>query len=236
MDAQAQNANMDNTQGNPNFANMDNPNSQNMDNQPLTAGDQAPNQEPQNPFDTTEDEANLANIQAELDQTTSAIDSDFATFYAENMPEEVEEMFFEDRANFLLEVEKAKQSYLQEKLGPLQQQHQELSAKLQDNRNNSAIWEAQYKFSKAYPDADLDEILKFYKEDLSPKQKQKLESDGDLFKMYESIYKLLKGDDEGEQKPTKSKKIPKDTSRAQFGTAGNLDLDLSDSDLPINRR
>lgn len=190
-------------------------------------------QEQGNPFDTSAQEQELGALQAELDQSISAIDSNFAEYYAENMPEEVEELFFEDRVAFLLEVEKEKQRYVEEKIAPLKAKSDELSQTIEQNKASGAIWEAQSEFIKKYPQADLDEILRFYNEELSPKQKQSLESEGNLLKMYEKIYSYMQGGGEQESKP--QKKLPKQTN-SQFGTIGGLEIDLSNSDLPINRR
>lgn len=200
---------------------------------PQEAGQAAPNLAPTNPFDTTQQESELGALETELNESLSALDSDFANFYAENMPEDVEELFFEDRAGFLMEVEKAKVEYIQEKIEPMQQRKAELTQNIEQNKQGAAIWEAQAAFTKAYPDADLDSLLKFYNENLSPKQKQELESEGDLFKAYEKVYQYMNGgSDEG---GGKKRDLPKQTS-GQFGTTKGLDLDLRDSDLPINRR
>lgn len=201
---------------------------------PQDAGELAPNQQPVNPFDTSGQESELSQLQGELEQSTSAIDNNFAEYYAENMPDEVEELFFEDKVQFLLEVEKAKQSFIEEKIAPLQQRASELEQSIAQNKQGAAIWEAQTKFSKAYPDADLDSLLKFYNEELSPKQKQSLETEGDLFKAYEKVYHYMQGGSNEDERPSK-RNLPKQT-KSQFGSPRGLDLDLTDSDLPINRR
>lgn len=201
---------------------------------PQEAGQVAPNLAPTNPFDTTQQESELGTLENELNESLSALDSDFANYYAENMPEDVEELFFEDRAAFLMEVEKAKVEYIQEKIEPMQQRKQELTQNIEQNKQGAAIWQAQSKFLQAYPDADLDELLKFYNENLSPRQKQELESEGDLFKAYEKVYQYMHGgNNDGEG--SKKRNLPRQTS-GQFGTTKGLDLDLRDSDLPINRR
>lgn len=199
---------------------------------PQNAGEVAPNLEPTNPFDTSEQEGELSTLENELNESLSALDSDFAQYYAENMPEEVEEMFFEDRASFLIEVEKAKVEYIQEKIEPMQQRKQELTQSIESKKQGASIWEAQTKFQKAYPEADLDELLKFYNEELSPKQKQTLEGEADLFKVYEKVYQYMIG---GQEQGKTSKNLPKQTN-GQYGNLRGLDLDLRDSDLPINRR
>lgn len=200
---------------------------------PQAAGEAAPNLAPTNPFDTTHQESELSALENELNESLSALDSDFASFYAENMPDDVEELFFEDRAAFLMEVEKAKMQYIQEKITPMEQRKEELTQSIAQNKQGAAIWQAQAAFTKAYPDADLDSLLKFYNENLSPKQKQELEREGDLFKAYEKVYQYMNGgSDEGS---AKKRDLPKQTS-GQFGTTRGLDLDLRDSDLPINRR
>lgn len=198
---------------------------------PQEAGEQAPNLEPQNPFDTSKQEGELSTLENELNESLSALDSDFANYYAENMPEDVEELFFDDRVAFLMEVEKAKVEYIQEKIEPVQARKKELIDSIAQNKQGSAIWEAQSKFTKAYPQADLDSLLKFYNENLSPKQKQELENEGDLFKAYEKVYHYMQGG--GEEKGKRN--LPKQTN-SQFGNVKGLDLDLRDSDLPINRR
>lgn len=207
---------------------------QNQNQMPQDAG-QLALQEQGNPFDTSAQEQELGALQAELEQSVSAIDNDFAAYYAENMPEEVEELFFDDRVAFLLEVEKEKQRFVEEKIAPLKAKSDELAQNIEQNKTSAAIWEAQSEFIKKYPQADLDEILKFYNDDLSPKQKQALESEGDLLKMYEKIYAYMQGGGDEKQDSKPARKLPKQTN-AQFGTIGGLDLDLNDSDLPINRR
>lgn len=208
---------------------------QNQNQTPQDAG-QLALQEQGNPFDTSAQEQELGALQAELEQSVSAIDNDFAAYYAENMPEEVEELFFDDRVAFLLEVEKEKQRFVEEKIAPLKAKSDEIAQNIAEFKNAAAIWEAQSEFSKAHPEADLDEILKFYNDDLSPKQKQALESEGDLLKMYEKVYQYMTGGSQDEtQKKKPEKKLPKQTN-AQFGSIAGLDLDLNDSDLPINRR
>ena len=203
---------------------------------PQDAGQVAPNQELLNPFDTSNQENELSALEEELAQSTSAIDNDFATFYAENMPEDVEDLFFEDRVQFLLAIENAKQDFIQEKITPLQQKRDGLAQEIEKNKTGAMIWEAQTNFRQKYPEADLDELLQFYNENLSPKQKQQLEDMGDLAKAYEKVYLIMTGQDSQDSKQNKPKKdLPKQTT-GQFGNIEGLDLDLRDSDLPINRR
>lgn len=203
---------------------------------PQDAGQVAPNQDPINPFDTSKEESELSALEEELAQSTSAIDNDFAAFYAENMPEDIEDLFFEDRKQFLLAVESAKQDFIQEKIAPLQQKKEGLTQQIEKNKTGAMIWEAQTAFRQKYPEADLDELLQFYNENLSPKQKQQLEELGDLAKAYEKVYLIMTGQDSQDSKQNKPKReLPKQT-QGQFGNIEGLDLDLRDSDLPINRR
>lgn len=209
------------------------------------------NTEAKNPYDITQDMGLLQELQNELQQTLSSIDSDFASFYATNMPAQVEELFYEDRAKFLLEVEKAKQAYLEERMIPMQQKASELQQTINNKQNQSSIWEAQIAFTKKYPNVDLDEMLEFYNEELSPKQKKELEKLGDLGAMYEQIVVLMQGsnnpNDANSQNTQNSqaqanqvanqRNFPVDTSDAQFANRSQMDEDIArDSNLPINRR
>lgn len=203
---------------------------------PQDEGQAASGLEPTNPYDTSAQESELSALQEELNQSISALDSNFAEFYAENMSDDVEELFFEDRVAFLIEVEKAKQAFIEEKITPLQQKGQELEQNISNRKQGARIWQAQKDFLKAYPDADLDEMLRFYNEELTPKQKQALNSEEDLVKSYIKVYEYMNGGSEDEQSPKEKKRnFPKQTS-GQFGNVKGLDLDLRDSDLPINRR
>lgn len=211
--------------------------------------------QPKNPFDISQDMGLLEELQNELQQTLSSIDSQFASFYAQNMPANVEELFYEDRAKFLLEVEKAKQAYLEERMQPLQQRATNLQDTISNKQNQSTIWEAQIAFTKKNPNVDLDELLAFYNEELSPRQKKELEKLGDINAMYEQILVIMQGRDapgnnqeaniestpkrgrpkQNEQQNTRN--FPIDTSDAQFANRSQMDEDIArDSDLPINRR
>lgn len=197
-----------------------------------------------NPYDISQDMGLLQELQSELQQTISSIDSDFASFYATNMPSEVEELFYEDRAKFLLEVEKAKQGYLEQRMIPMQQKASELQQTINDKQNQSSIWEAQIAFTRKYPDVDLDEMLAFYNEELSPKQKKELEKLGSLEAMYEQVVILMRGNpsqdtqqDSTNTQTQQQRNFPIDTSDAQFANRSQMDEDIArDTDLPINRR
>lgn len=201
--------------------------------------------EAKNPYDISQDMGLLQELQNELQQSLSSIDNDFAGFYATNMPAQVEELFYEDRAKFLLEVEKAKQAFIEERMIPMQQKANELQQTINNKQNQSNIWEAQIAFTKKYPNVDLDEMLAFYNEELSPKQKKELEKLGDLGAIYEQIVVLMQGNNNPNQdvntqqntQQNQPRNFPIDTSDAQFANRSQMDEDIArDSSLPINRR
>ncbi|TSA81487.1 Coiled-coil domain-containing protein [Helicobacter mehlei] len=143
-------------------------------------------------------EVELRTLQAEIKQAEQSLESDFANYAAQNTTPELESLFFDDKAGFVKKLLQMQNQFLQEKLGSKVQRAQELQGEITQKRNMQDLEAAKQAFLQQHPDANMDEIMAFYHEDLPPKYQRQLESlqGVEFFNALYELYKAYKGPQE----------------------------------------
>lgn len=156
------------------------------------------------PYATDKDEAALAALDEEIKQASQSLEADFAKFAASKIDEKSEELFFENKEEFFKQVCQWQNEFLQN-LRAKQGEAENLRQTIGMKKNFSQIQKAQEEFQKNHPDVNLDELMEFYTNDLSPRVKtelDKLEPNAFFNALFEE-FKKAKGEGEP-QKETKS--------------------------------
>lgn len=156
------------------------------------------------PYATDKDEAALAALDEEIKQASQSLEADFAKFAASKIDEKSEELFFENKEEFFKQVCQWQNDFLQN-LRAKQGEAENLRQTINTKKNFSQIQKAQEEFQKNHPDVNLDELMEFYANDLSPRVKtelDKLEPNAFFNALFEE-FKKAKGEGEP-QKETES--------------------------------
>lgn len=173
-------------------------------------------------YDTSADESELEAANAELEQSRDAIDKGFAEHMAANLSPELEELFYkEDKTEFFLAVEKEKEEFIKQIIGPKYAKVNELSMKIADKKQGKALNSAMQEFLKIYPDADFDAMYEFFSNELGKKKQDEIKALPPL-EAYKAVYELMNKDN------PKAEKLPEQIkgSFSQQDTQGVFDADL----------
>lgn len=149
------------------------------------------------PYATDKDEAALAALDEEIKQASQSLEADFAKFAASKIDEKSEELFFENKEEFFKQVCQWQNDFLQN-LRAKQGEAENLRQTINTKKNFSQIQKAQEEFQKNHPDVNLDELMEFYTNDLSPRVKtelDKLEPNAFFNALFEE-FKKAKGEGE----------------------------------------
>lgn len=156
------------------------------------------------PYATDKDEAALAALDEEIKQASQSLEADFAKFAASKIDDKSEELFYENKEEFFKQVCQWQNDFLQN-LRAKQGEAENLRQTINTKKNFSQIQKAQEEFQKNHPDVNLDELMEFYANDLSPRVKtelDKLEPNAFFNALFEE-FKKAKGEGEP-QKETES--------------------------------
>lgn len=157
-------------------------------------------------FDTNQEEKELAGLNAELEQIQASLEQDFASYATANTTAEDEELFFDNREEFYKKLLQKQNAFFEEKIGSKKTRVGELEQSIQNKKTLGAIEEAKNEFLKANPEANIQELMAFFDEDLTKRETNEMESLPPLEffnKVYE-LYKQRKGEgDKGEELPFK---------------------------------
>lgn len=186
----------------------------------------APSEPQADELDTSADEAEYAAANAELEQSQQAIDRGFAEYMAQNMPPEVEELFFaEDKTQFFLEVERLKEDFVNEKLTPTVSKIVSLEGRINDKKQKRMLRDVEREFLTAHPDADVKAIYEYLENDVSPRDQARIKSMSRLDGLNE-VYKLMnRGESKGGELP----------ERIEGDYNDSVSTGFDDSDLPTSR-
>lgn len=174
------------------------------------------------PYATDKDEAALAALDEEIKQASQSLEADFAKFAASKIDDKSEELFYENKEEFFKQVCQWQNDFLQN-LRAKQGEAENLRQTINTKKNFSQIEQAGAEFQKNHPDVNLDELMEFYANDLSPRVKtelDKLEPNAFFNALFEEFKKA-----KGEVEPQKeAKDLPQRLEGA------NTDLNAQNSD------
>ncbi len=178
-------------------------------------------------FDTQQEEKELAGINTELEQIQTSLEQDFVSYALENTTPEDEELFFDNREQFYKNLLNMQNAFFQEKIRSKEARAGELQESIQRKKTLGEIEQAKEEFLKANPDANIQEIMEFFLEDTTNKQKQELESlpPLDFFNKVYELFKQSKG-----QEDSKEEELPPKLE----GVSGSIQDGGGDNN-PLNR-
>jgi len=135
----------------------------------------------------------LAAIETKIESSSKKIDTkEFYKNLKEILPKDILELRFEeDDTEYYIEVEKAKEKWLEEQTAP----SKELENKLNEAKQDLAVAKAIDSVLKKYPDYNHVKMANFFNEELSKTQQRKLSKgsiEENLDEHLEKVYKLYK--------------------------------------------
>lgn len=202
-----------------------------MPEQDQAAIEQAP-QEPPNPYDYSAELDELEALSNELNQAQASIEGDVAKALSAQITPEMEEMFFEDREAFLLEIFKLQNQFLEQNINPKIERANALQGDITKKQAMQGIEQAQQRFSQAHPDVDINALMEFF---ISlPESEQARLSALNPDEFFNELYALYSAKDnvppEAEEQSSEPEQLP-----TQLNGVGN-NSELSESaDLPMER-
>ncbi|WP_104726311.1 Coiled-coil domain-containing protein [Helicobacter felis] len=183
-------------------------------------------------------ELELEVLKKEIQQAEQSLESDFAKYTGEHIDAQLEALFFDDRVGFIKKILEMQNQFLSEQLGQKVQRAKDLQEDITLKRGMQDLEKLKAEFQSAHPEANIDEILEFYNEELPPKYQKQLESlQGlDFFNTLYELYKAFKGTD-AQQEPQEAQKEPAPQEELPKRLEGNTPNNPSsaNSELVMNR-
>lgn len=166
-------------------------------------------QEPPPPNSLEADMHERQALEAELKQSEASIESDFAKACAESLNSDDEELFFNDKEAFIKLVLQKQNDFLNSQIAPKLNRINELDSQIAQKKSFAEIESAQNDFLQSHPDADINELIGFYEEDLPPRYKKELDnlSASEFFRTLYELYKRAQGSEQ-EQEEVQSEELP----------------------------
>lgn len=197
-----------------------------MDTQPQEPTTDTQNSPPPDSIEADMQERDtLAN---ELKQCEQSIENNFAKSCAESLNADDEELFFTDKEAFIKLVLQKQNEFLNSELTPKIKRLNELDNQIMEKKTFADIEQAQEAFLQENPEANINELMSFYNEDLSPRYKKELDAlnPSDFFTALYELYKQSMGGGRQEEKEQGSEDLPQrlegNPSEAQGGNNTSL--------------
>ncbi|TLD79841.1 hypothetical protein LS68_009215 [Helicobacter sp. MIT 05-5293] len=182
-------------------------------------------QEPQEPIEQTEQteppnkQELLSGLKAELEQNMKSFEADFARKakdFIEQNPD-LEELFFENKEAFFEKILALQNEFIKTEIESKQDAISNLEGEITLDNQLGAIEKAKADFQQEHPDVDIQELLVFYSQELTPREQQAFESlaPTELFNALYELYTSKGGGGEQEEKlPQQVKGYPSDISQS----------------------
>lgn len=144
------------------------------------------------PSEEQTDEARLSALENEIKQAEESLEQDFATFAAEKLQDEnLEELFFEDKEAFVKELLALQNEFLSGLDGKINEA-KALKGKIDEKKAFSSIQAAADAFDAKNMGISSDELLDYFQNDLSPREKKEVENlEPQAF--FEALFKKKQG-------------------------------------------
>lgn len=194
-----------------------------------------PEEKQVSPFDTSGEEAEFKALQDELAQIEAGLENNFADFMVQNTDEKLEELFFEDKKAFYLKVQQMQNDFTKNQLESKLQRSNELKSSISQKKALGGIDEAMAVFLQKYPEADVDELMRFYAEEVPPK----IQADFEKMppeQFFEELYLLWQGLQQGQAPQQQQGQAQEQLPRELNGVPSDAGQEnTSNSNLPFER-
>ncbi|WP_163565142.1 Coiled-coil domain-containing protein [Helicobacter suis] len=138
----------------------------------------------------------LETLKNEISQAEASLESDFAKYAAENMDEKLEQLFFDNKEQFVQELLTMQNQFLKDKLGDKAKRVSELHEEISTEQTKQELENIKEQFKQEHPDVNMQDLISFYNEDLPPKYRNQLDSlEGlDFFNQLYALYQAFTGE------------------------------------------
>lgn len=145
-------------------------------------------------------EEQLAVLENEISQAEQSLEANFAKFAADSIDEKLEELFFENKEEFIKTILGMQNAFLKENYDKLIAKRDALKGEIAQDEAFSQIEAAQNAFIQKHPDADMNALMQLYNEELGPRYKKELDKLAPE-QFFETLYQIYqqKGAIEGKQ-------------------------------------
>lgn len=125
------------------------------------------------PYDTSSEQQEYDTLLNELEQSQATLENDLAIDIARKITPELEELFFEDKEEFLREVFKMQNEFLETKIKPKAERAKELGTSIEKKQTMQSIENAQNEFLQNHPEVNPNELMDFFMQ-LPPQVQEQL--------------------------------------------------------------
>ncbi|WP_120953263.1 Coiled-coil domain-containing protein [Helicobacter sp. L8] len=143
-------------------------------------------------------ENQLKVLKDEIAQAEASLEGDFAKWASENIDAQLEGLFFDDKEAFIKKLLEMQNQFLKDNLGSKVQQANDLQGQIHTKKGEQEVQQAQADFLAKHPDANMEEMVAFYQDDLPPKYKKELDNlqGVEFFETLYQLFKSYKGEEE----------------------------------------
>ena len=177
----------------------------------------------------------LETLKNEISQAEASLESDFAKYAADNINERLEQLFFDNKEQFIQELLTMQNQFLKDKLGDKAKRVSELHEEISSEQTKQELENMKEQFKQAHPDANMDDLIRFYNEDLPPKYRKQLDSlEGlDFFNQLYEVYKAFNAEENTEAPNNEQNTDPNLPKRLSGNATSNPDQ--APKELVMNR-
>ncbi|WQT44021.1 Coiled-coil domain-containing protein [Helicobacter pylori] len=152
-----------------------------------------------------EKEIELETLKREIAQAEASLEQDFIKHMVDKTNEKVEDLFFSNKPEFYRFVFTEQNNYLREKLTDKVSKAMDLSDEIQRDKDAEEIERDKQAFLKKHPEADFNELLDFYNEEIPNRIKKEIDKlDGVAF--FEAVLDYFNAINAKEEEPKKENK------------------------------
>lgn len=142
-----------------------------------------------NPYDTTSESQELELLQNELAQSEAGLEANFAKYASELITPELEELFYDNKEEFLIQLQKMQNQFYQDNITSKQARVGDLQQQISQKQMMGEIDQARASF-ESESGADVNELLQFYEDFVPNAAKRELDKlpPKDFFAQLYQIY------------------------------------------------
>ncbi|WP_407379465.1 hypothetical protein [Helicobacter sp.] len=126
------------------------------------------------PYDTTSESTELEALQNELAQSEAGLEANFAKYASEQITPELEDLFYEDKEAFLIQLQKIQNQFYQDNIVSKQARVGDLQQQISQKQMMGEIDQARASF-ESESGADVNELLQFYEDFIPNAAKRELD-------------------------------------------------------------
>lgn len=144
-------------------------------------------------------------LEAELSDVDAKLDAEFLEQIPSLLSDDEMDMRLDDDIRpFLAVVEEKREAFYSQKLDELKGRISTMKTEVEDSEADISIEEAKRAFLEAHPEADFSALTDFFRNDITPRQKEELYAAPDYLAMLEAAYVMYSK----KNKPAKKEETP----------------------------